>query len=519
MTFFNTLPARIFSFEFAPIILVVAGLLLYLLLRRVLRRRSIRKRTERYIFFFDLLVFPAVLILLLVFLNRYDPRFFTSSLRVALLSLLILCITWLLNRFLQLFFWSDYFEKKYGTPAPKIIPNIVAVVLYLLAVYFIITAVFERSLGGLLVSTGVLVGVLGLALQNLISDFFYGFSITLENPFYKGDWIELSDGNIGQVVEISWHAIHLLSFNNSIYIVPNSSIARNTVHNLSRPSRKYALWLTISVDSAYPPEQVRILLTEATLSCSAVLNEPMPSINLADASGNPYRYTVYVYFRDFISHYRGKNDLYMAIHQRLERAGIVPSSAKFEVATAEAPKRTFYTTTIQEELAATELFSPLSREDIVELAAGSYERTFHPGDTIIEEGAVDNSLLIISSGVVEVVKQGSRGKEVNVDRLGVGNFIGEMSLMTGRPRSATVRALVTVRGIIVPKQAIESILQRNPALSEQIAEKMVERKMQDPKFSKIVKESPAPTSHLLKLYMDKIGIRISEFFKIRKEKG
>lgn len=519
MTFNNLLSTRIFSFSFAPIILVVGGLLLYLLLRRVLLSRSSGKRTIRYFFFFDLLIFPAVLILLLVFLNRYDPRFFTSTLRMILLSLLILCITWLLNRFLQLFFWSDYFEKKYGSPAPRIIPNIVAVVLYLLAVYFIMTSVFERPLSGLLVSTGVLVGVIGLALQNLISDFFYGFSITLENPFYKGDWIELSDGNIGQVVEISWHAIHLLSFNNSIYIVPNSSIARNTVHNLSRPTRKYALWMTVSVDSAYPPEQVRLLLTEAALSCSAVLTEPMPSINLSDASGNPYVYTVYVYFRDFISHYRGKNDLYMAIHQRLERAGILPSSAKFEVATAEAPKRTFTTTTIQEELAATELFSPLSREDIVELAAGSYERTFHPGDTVIEEGEVDNSLLIISSGVVEVVKKNSRGREVNVDRLGVGDFIGEMSLMTGRPRSATVRALVTVRGIIVPKEALETILQRNPSLSEQIAGKMVERKMQDPQFSKIVKESPAPTSRLLKLYMDKIGLRISEFFKIRREKG
>ncbi|MFW6344548.1 MAG: hypothetical protein ACOC2B_07370 [Sediminispirochaetaceae bacterium] len=186
MTFISTLPTRIFSFSFAPIIIVVAGLLLYLLLRRVVRRRGAKKRTERYIFFSDLLVFPGVLILLLVFLNRYDPRFFTSTLRMILLSLLILCITWLLNRFLQLFFWSDYFEKKYGTPATRIIPNIAAVVLYLLAVYFIMTAVFERSLGGVLVSTGVLVGVIGLALQNLISDFFYGFSITLEIPSTRG---------------------------------------------------------------------------------------------------------------------------------------------------------------------------------------------------------------------------------------------------------------------------------------------------------------------------------------------
>jgi small-conductance mechanosensitive channel len=508
------------SLSLAPSIAAVAGFIVYFLLSRFFRQRSTARHAARIVLFADVIAFPGVLIVLLLLSNRYEGFEITSSLRLLLLSLLVLTAVWLLNRFLYHYYWSDYFEKKYGTPAPKILPNIVTVVLFLLAVYVILTAVLGRSISGLLVSTGVLVGVIGLALQNLISDFFYGFSITLENPFYKGDWIEINDGTdgtVGQVVDISWHAIHLLSFNHSIYIVPNSTIARNTIHNLSRPTADYALWMTVSVDSAYPPELVRHLLTEAALSCSAVLTEPMPSINLSDGSGNPYVYTVYVYFRSFIGHYRGKNDLYMAVHQRLERAGIRPSEVKYAVATEETPPRSFSRPSIQEELAATEIFSPLSEEDIELLAAASYERTYHPGDTIIEEGSTDTSLLIITGGAVQVVKTDPRGREVEIDRFGAGDFIGEMALMTGRPRSATVRALVTVRGIIVPKEGLEPILTRNPALSEQIAGIMVERKMKDPQFSKRVQESPTPTSHLLKLYMDKVGRRIADFFKIKRE--
>jgi CRP-like cAMP-binding protein len=90
--------------------------------------------------------------------------------------------------------------------------------------------------------------------------------------------------------------------------------------------------------------------------------------------------------------------------------------------------------------------------------------------------------------------------------------------MTGQPRSATVRAMVTVSGIVVPKQGLEPILQKNPTLSEQIAGVMVQRKMQDPRFSKRVQDSPTPTSRLLRLYMERMGNRIADFFKIKREK-
>jgi len=490
---------------------------IYYFASRFLRRRSTGRRTPRIVLLADTAAFPAILVVLLLLANRYPSLAFTGPLRSLLLSLLIIAVAWLINRYLHSFFWSEYFENRYGTPAPKILPNIVAVALFLLALYFIFTVVLERSISGLLVSTGVLVGVLGLALQNLISDFFYGFSITIEDPFHKGDWIELSDGTLGRVVEISWHAIHLLSFNNSLYIVPNSAIARNTIHNLSRPSSEYALWITVSVEARFPPELIRRLLTEAALSCNAILTDPPPAVNLSDASKDPYSYTVYASFHNFVKHYRGKNDLFMAIHQRLERAGIIPSAIKYAVSTEEAVPRNYSRPSLKEELSTTEIFHPLAPEDIDLLASYAHERIFRPGDVVIEEGSTDTSLLIITSGVVQIVKQGSAGREIEIARLGAGDFIGEMSLMTGKPRSATVRAIVPVSGIIVPKEGLEPIIQHNPALSEQIARIMVERKMADPQFSRRVQESSTPTSHLVKLYMDRVVRRIADFFKLKGE--
>ncbi len=503
------------SFTLAGEVLVVAAAVVYILLSRYIGRRSNADRVSRILLFLDTLVYPGALLFVLYLSGRELTVPYNESFRLFLWSLLVLALAWLINRYLQFFFWRDFFERKYGTRAPKILPNIVAVALYLLALYIVMTVIWGRSMSGLLVSTGVLVGIIGFALQNFISDFFYGFSITLEKPFSKGDWIELGDGTLGKVVDISWRAIHLLSFNESIYIIPNSTISRNTVHNLSRPTRTYALWLKVSVDSAYPPDLVRRMLTEAALSCDSVLRDPMPAINISDASGNPYVYVIYVYFEDFISHYRGKTELYMTVHQRLERAGIAPSSNKYAVSTEETPVRHYSRPSVKDSLQSIALFEPLSEEDIDLIAANSYEQTFHPGDTIMREGAEESSLLIIASGVVQVSRQGQRGKEVDVERLGAGDFIGEMALLTGRPRSATVRALVATSGIIVPHEAIEPILKKNPQLSEKIAEIMVERKMRDPQFSRRVQDSPTPTSRLLRLYMNRIGTRIHDFFKVK----
>ncbi len=507
--------AQFFSSPLAFTLPTIALFLFYYLLSRYVRRKSLGERAARTIFFIDLLVVPGTLSLLIFLCSRAEDFTAAASLRLFLVSLLVIAGAWLLNRFLLFYFWADFFVRKYGTRAPKILPNIVAVILYLFAVYIVMTAVLGRSMSGLLVSTGVLVGIIGFALQNFISDFFYGFSITLENPFSKGDWIELSDGRIGQVVDISWRAIHLLSFNNSTYIVPNSVISRNSIHNLSRPEQKYSVWIKVDVDSAYPPELVRRLLTEAALSCETVLTDPMPSVNLADGSGNPFTYYIYVYFADFISHYRGKNDLYMAVHQRLERTGIAPSSTKYSVATEEMSARHYTRPTVKEALQQTELFHPLSEEDIDLLSASAREEFYHPGDMIIREGVQENSLFIITSGVVEVLRKDRGGRERRVERLGAGEFIGEMALLTGQPRSASARALVSAAVIVVPKEGIEPILSRNPALSDQIAAVMVQRQMKDPQFSRRVQESPTPTSRILKLYMNRIGNRISDFFKVK----
>ena len=104
----------------------------------------------------------------------------------------------------------------------------------------------------------------------------------IDKPYNIGDWIEFEDGTIGQVVDITWRSTRILSWNASLYVVPNKKAAHITVHNYSWPTKTYGYWFNVSVSSEISPLVVRQLLLEAALKCKQVADEPVPNIYLSD---------------------------------------------------------------------------------------------------------------------------------------------------------------------------------------------------------------------------------------------
>lgn len=506
------LSAEIRSLPIAAVLVPAGVFLLYWVVSRLVRRRVQRAWAHTLVLLLDVVVIPAVVLALEVQLTGLDGEF--AAVRNTLWALLTVSIAWLATRLLRRFLWKRYFTRRYGTEAPRLLQHLVSGVLYLAALGIVLIVIFGQSAGGFLVSTGVIVGVVGLALQQVLGDLFSGITIALEQPYGVGDWITLPNDVRGEVIDITWQATYLRSFNNGKVVVPNSYATRNVVHNLSRPTRPYATWLYVSVDRSYPLATVRRLLLESALTCRAVRDDPTPVVNVTDASGNPVRYVVYVYFRDFVSHFAGINDLYMSIHAHLSRAGISTSAGKYEVSTEPAEERTLQMPSLREELRHTEIFSVLSDEQIDVLAEHSSYHTFYPEETIVTQGSDDTSLLIVVSGVVQVMKSDDRGRQVEVARLGSGDIIGEMSLLTGERRSATVTAIVQTTLIQVTKEALEPILQAQPALSDAFAQVMLDRRLKTEQFLESMKQSDKAASDFVSDYVEAFVRRIRRFFRV-----
>lgn len=104
--------------------------------------------------------------------------------------------------------------------------------------------------------------------------------------------------------------------------------------------------------------------------------------------------------------------------------------------------------------------------------AHSVERS--AGEDLIVEDDAGGSLFIIVSGEVEVVA-GEPGRSKQIARLGPGAVVGEMSLMTGERRSATVRALTAARALEVTDAALAPILDASPDLVDRFAAVLANR--------------------------------------------
>jgi CRP-like cAMP-binding protein len=121
-----------------------------------------------------------------------------------------------------------------------------------------------------------------------------------------------------------------------------------------------------------------------------------------------------------------------------------------------------------------DLFRPLSDDEL--RFAASHFKTLHyaAGEKLIREGEPGDSFCVVDHGEVEVSKDLS-GKRRTLARLMEGQFFGEMALLTGEPRSASVTAVTDVDVFTIDKAGFHDVLVKNPAIAVDISTILAER--------------------------------------------
>lgn len=114
------------------------------------------------------------------------------------------------------------------------------------------------------------------------------------------------------------------------------------------------------------------------------------------------------------------------------------------------------------ELTASALFSSFTQEALEQVLSSTSLRIYNEGDIIVTEGEQGSSLFLIVSGSVKVFTLGQRGEHVPLAELCAGDFFGEVSLLTGKPRTATITAKERVMAIEISKSDVDRIAQEHP---------------------------------------------------------
>jgi small-conductance mechanosensitive channel/CRP-like cAMP-binding protein len=370
------------------------------------------------------------------------------------------------------------------------IPRILADIVTAIAVAVALIVVGQRagfSVAGLITTSAVLTAVIGFALQDTLGNIMGGLALQLDNSVQVGDWISLGPGQpAGRVAEIRWRYTALETRNWDTIIVPNGVLTKSQVlvhgrrnHEPSMQRRQIELF----VDFRTPPTQV-IRVLERALQSSPIHNvadSPPPHVLFFGIKDSVAQYLVRFWLRDLAIDDPADSDVRTRMWFAMRRAGIplaIPATAVFVTNETTERARRKSEEELKGRLGAlqkVDLFRALPPATAHTLAEEMSVMPFCTGEAITQEGAREDELYILVSGTA-AVRIGREAAPREVARLGPGDFFGEMSLMTGETRTATVIALEDVECYRIGKPTFERILHESPEVAEQIAEILADRK-------------------------------------------
>lgn len=338
---------------------------------------------------------------------------------------------------------------------------------------------------GLLATSAVVTAVIGLSLQDTLGNILGGVAIQFDRSIRVGDWLQLDDV-VGRVVEIRWRHTSLETRDWETLVVPNSVLVRNRFRVIGlRQGQPVQQRRTVEfpVDFRYSPTQVIEAVESALRSqpIRAVAADPQPACLLLAFEDSFARYGVRYWLTNLNGEDAIDSEVRTHIYFALRRAGIplsIPAQAVFltqDTAERRASKAQREITERVAALRSIELFTPLQPEELERLAPRLVPTPFRAGEVIARQGERADCLFLLISGNAHVIVE-SHGSASKVAELGAGSFFGEMGLMTGEPRSATVAAASDVACLRLDKRAFEEILQDRPAIAEEIAQVLAQRK-------------------------------------------
>jgi len=342
---------------------------------------------------------------------------------------------------------------------PAILQDFIVIALLVLVATF----VFHDKL---LTTSAVSAVVIGFALQDTLGNAFAGLAIQSERPFNVGHWIRVGDFE-GRVAEVTWRATKLRTKAGNFVVVPNNIVAKEAITNYSAPTTQSRVEIEVGASYLTSPNTVKAAIGEALTNSARALKTPAPHVILASFDSSAINYRVRFWIEDYESDEAARDEVRTAIYYAFARHSIEipwPIQVQYEKswhepdADAEAHERGRL-------LAGVDLFAGLSEDARHELASAIKSRTFGDGESIVRQGEPGESMFIIGSGKAVVVLEPDRREVATIER---GGYFGEMSLLTGEPRTATVIAEGDTTVLEIAAEVFRHLAATSPQTIEQV---------------------------------------------------
>jgi small-conductance mechanosensitive channel len=348
------------------------------------------------------------------------------------------------------------------------------------------------NLASLAVLAGGLGVGIGLGLQDATKNFVSGLTLLLERKLKVGDFVEV-DTLSGYVKEVAIRSTLIRTRDGAFVVVPNSKMAENTIVNWSYDGFKSRIKVPIGVAYDSDPVVVTEILLKSAYMEKSVFHEPTPEVIFKGFMDSCLGFELWVWVNRIDREAQIKSSLNFIIEYNLRQQGIsipfpqmdlwfrnpevftpnllhrengqeVPQLVKQQVL-EQAPKPL----AIRDLLRQVTYFQNFTDLELRQLIEIGYRKRLGASSILFREGDPGDAFYIILSGSVEVFAE-KLNKQLAI--LQTGKFFGELSLMLGIPRTATVRSLEDSILFVINNKGFEKLLHEQPELAEVIIEEL-----------------------------------------------
>ena len=381
-------------------------------------------------------------------------------------------------RFLSLLVFETVLKTSGQSEISSLVKTVLSVIIYIVAFFVIFQSQYPNvQLAPLFTGSTIIGIVVGLALQETLGNLFAGIALQADQPFVVGDVINIGNRGSGVVENVSWRGVKIRTFQNKLLIISNAVLGKELIEVAPRGNlnARVVQFSTLYVNS---PAKTAQVVREAVRHVENVSPKIRPNVRIRNLGDSGIEFEIKYWIEDYTKY----NDTDAAIRQRVwylfQREKIEFSYPTRTIHIETKPQETAFDEAINmilERLSDIPIFAPLSDEELQKLSEAAAKRVYAPGESIVRMGHEGNSMFIIVRGNVNV-QIPDNGVPKIVNKLRENDFFGEMSLLTGEPRSATVVAAEETEVLQIRKNALKPIFESNPELMKSICEIVQERR-------------------------------------------
>lgn len=392
---------------------------------------------------------------------------------LALRAIAMLCFFFGLIRALVVYI--DYSARRRRAHFSTIFRDLLTIALYGVVILVVLRVTVAVDVTPLLATSALVTAVVGLALQETLGNVFSGLSLQLQKPFEPGDWVRFG-AHLGRVLGIGWRSTALMTRSLELLDVPNSLLAREVITNYRGGAVGDELF--VGVVYGTPPNRVKEVVLDVLRQVPDIARNPPPQVWVVDYGDFAIKYRIRFWMVDYSLQDQVRDQVMTAMWYAFRRSRI---EIPFPIRTLymhDVTKAAEHVELAREQATAlrqVDFLRALSDEELAVLAPAVREAVFGSGETVCREGEAGDSFFVVLRGVVEVVARAGDGRETHVADLAPPAVFGEMSLLTGEARSATVRARSDARLLVVERDGFERLFQSRPDFAETVSEMVARR--------------------------------------------